>query len=179
MFSFKNWILESKVLAHISGASGSGKTTIAKKLSLIYPNVIFKDLDDFDDEATEKLKYSEINKQEFDDKMLAELAILRQKLMDEFVALAKKPIVFVGHHTEGNNVLYIPTENKFMLDTDAETSAVRAYKRSQTEDPKHRRKLQDLPEDIKEAKEVIEFLLKNGYKSMNHDQILNWMKGAL
>lgn len=175
MIKFHNW-LEGKILAHIAGASGSGKTTLANKLSTIYPNIIFKDLDDFDDEAVALLNWTNIRKNDYTDKMLFDLAKLRQQLMDNFIKSTSKSIIFVGHHTEGDNVLYIPTKNKFLLNVDAKTSAFRAYQRSQNEDPKYRRTLEDLPSDEKEAQEVINWLLKSGYKSLTHDQILQWMK---
>ncbi len=175
MKSFKQWLLEGEVLAHISGASGSGKTTLANKLSLIHPHIAFKDLDEFDEEAEEILGWSKINKKNYTDEMLLHLANLRQKLMDDFIKKTNQPIIFVGHHMEGDNVLYIPTKNKFLLNVDAKTSAKRAYQRSQTEDPKHRRTLEELPDDESEAQETIDWLVNNGYKPMSHDQIAKWL----
>lgn len=35
------------MIVHISGSPGSGKTTLGQELSLIYPNIIVKDTDDF------------------------------------------------------------------------------------------------------------------------------------
>jgi adenylate kinase family enzyme len=96
--NFKTWF-EGEVLAHISGASGSGKTTLGQRLSNIYPNVIVKDLDEFDDEAVEALGWQQIKKKYYTNEMISKLAALRQKLMDEFVNKSSKPIVFVGHHT--------------------------------------------------------------------------------
>lgn len=170
---------EGQVLAHISGASGSGKTYLANELSKVYPSVIFKDLDEFDDEAVDILKYNNIRKSQYTDDMLLKLANLRQKLMDEFVAHHNKPIIFVGHHTEGEHVLNISTKNKFLLNVDAKTSAWQAYLRSQKEDIKHRRTLEELPEDEKEAQEVINYLLKNGYKKLDSKEIKDWMKNNL
>lgn len=171
---FFEW-LEHRVLAHISGPSGSGKTTLANKLSISHPGVVFKDLDDFDDEATSILKFDGINKQNYTDKMLEVLAKKRQDLMNDFIEKSTKPIVFVGNHTEGDYVLNIPTKNRFMLNVDARTSAMRAYLRSQKEDPKFRRTLDELPEDQKEAQEVIDWLIKNGYKPLSDKQIAQWL----
>ncbi len=151
---FKEFI-ESQVLAHISGSSGSGKTFLANKLQKVYPNIIFKDLDEFDDEATEILGFT-IKKNNYTDQMLETLAKKRQELMDDFIKQSNKPIIFVGHHTEGDYVLDIPTKNRFLLNVDAKTSAYRAYIRSQKEDPKHRRTLEELPQDEKEAQERAE-----------------------
>lgn len=172
--SFKRF-LESKVLAHISGASGSGKTSIANELNLLYPHISFIDLDDFDEQAEKILNYK-VSKKHYTDKMLFKLAQKRQELMDKFIKESKNPIIFVGHHTEGDQVLYIPTETRILLNTDAKTSAWRAYLRSQNEKPEHRRTLEELPKDEKEAQEVIDWLLKNGYKSMSKQEILRWMR---
>lgn len=171
---FKQWI-ESQVIAHVSGASGSGKTTLANNLSKKYTNFIFKDLDEFDDEA-EKILNFKVKKQEYTDEMLESLFKQRQLLMDKFIKNSDKPIVFVGHHTEGKHVLDIPTKNRFLLDVDAKTSARRAYLRSQKEDPKYRRTLSDLPDDEKEAQETIDWLNKNGYRPLSQEEIKKWLK---
>ena len=162
---------KSKVLAHISGASGSGKTTLINNLSKKYKNINFKDLDDFDDLAVKQLGWDNVKKNDYTDKMLRTLANRRQKLIDDFIRKSNKPIVFAGIHVEGDNVQRIPTENRFLLNVNAKTSAWRAYKRSQTEDPKYRRKKSELPLDIKDAQEIIDWLLKNGYKPMSVSQI--------
>jgi adenylate kinase family enzyme len=172
--NFKKWF-ENVVLAHIAGASGSGKTTLGNKLANNYSGIIVKDLDEFDEDAEQKLGWSNIRKKDYTDDMLSQLAKIRQQLMDDFIKKSNKPIIFVGHHTEGDNVLYIPTKNKFLLNVDAKTSAWRGYQRSQKEDPKYRRTMEELPEDEKEAQETIDWLLKNGYKFLSHDQILQWM----
>ena len=171
---FFEW-LEHNVLAHVSGPSGSGKTTLANNLSITHPKITFKDLDDFDDEATAILNFDGIKKQDYTDEMLKILANKRQDLMNDFIEKSNKPIVFVGHHTEGDHVLNIPTKNRFMLNVDAHTSAMRAYLRSQKEDQKFRRTLDELPEDQKEAQEVIDWLIKNGYKPLSDKQIAQWL----
>lgn len=174
--SFKLW-LEGSVLAHVSGPSGSGKTTLANLMAKDYPNIVFKDLDDFDDQAVSTLGWTDVRKNDYTDEMLKELAELRQKLMDEFVRNSVKSIIFVGHHTEGDHVLDINTSNRFLLDVDAKTAAMRAWKRSQKEDPKHRRSLTDLPADEKEAQGVIDFLKTNGYRTMSVADFSKWLVG--
>lgn len=173
---FKFWLKnEGNVLFHVAGPSGAGKSTLAEKLSKLHSNVVFKDLDDFDDEAEVMLGWSNIRKNNYTDKMILKLGKLRQKLMDDFINKNDKPIVFVGNHMEGDHVLYIPTKNRFLLNVDAKTSAWRAYERSQKEDPKYRRTLEELPGDEQEAQETIDDLLKKGYKPLSYDQIVQWM----
>jgi ABC-type oligopeptide transport system ATPase subunit len=174
---FKQW-MENRVLAHVAGPSGSGKTTLAKQLAAVHYDVLFKDLDDFDDEGEKLLGFDDIQKKNYTDEMLQQLAAKRQALMNDFVKKADKPIVFVGHHTEGDHVLDIPTNNRFLLNTDAKTSAKRGYQRSQNEDPKHRRTIDEIPEDEKEAQKIIDWLLSNGYKPLSKKEITQWMTNA-
>jgi ABC-type oligopeptide transport system ATPase subunit len=173
--NFKKWF-ENEVLAHIAGASGSGKTTLGNEITSSYSGIVVKDLDEFDDEAEKMLGYSDVRKKDYTDEMLSKLAKTRQQLMDDFIKRSNKPIVFVGHHTEGDHVLHVPTNNRFLLDVNAKTSAWRGYQRSQKEDPKYRRSLEELPQDEKEAEETINWLLKNGYKPLSRNQILQWME---
>ncbi len=167
---------KSKVLAHIGGASGSGKTTLANKLQTLHPDISFKDLDEFDDEAVDKLGWNKIRKNDYDDEMLGKLASLRQELMDKYIKDKDNKIVLLGHHTEGDHVLNIPTKNRFLLDVDARTSAMRAYNRSQKEKSEHRRTIEELPGDIKEAEKDIEFLKNSGYKPMSHESVEEWIR---
>ena len=172
--NFKKWF-EGEVLAHVAGPSGSGKTTLGRKIASSCQCIFVKDLDEFDDEAEKMLGYSDIRKKDYTDEMLSKLANLRQELMDDFINKTDKPMVFVGHHTEGDHVLHVPTKNRFLLDVDAKTAAWRAYQRSQQEDPKYRRTLEELLQDEKEAKETIDWLLRHEYKPLSHDKILQWM----
>lgn len=166
---------EPSVLAHIAGASGSGKTTLGRRIARLHPNLAVKDLDEFDDEAEQNLGYAGVSKRDYTTEMLSELAGRRQQLMDSFVSSSKSPVVFVGHHTEGDHVLRIPTENRFLLDVDARTSARRGYQRSQKGDPKYRRTLEELPQDEQEARETIDWLRNNGYQPLKKDHILRWI----
>lgn len=176
--NFKKW-LESQVIAHIAGASGSGKTTLANQLAAVHSNVIFKDLDEFDEQAEQILGWNNIRKKDYTDVMLLKLARMRQSLMDDFIKKSNKPIVFVGHHTEGEHVLDIPVKNKFLLNVDAKTSSWRGYQRSQKEEPKYRRTMEELPQDEREAQETIDSLLKHGYKPLSHEEIGQWLKGQI
>jgi shikimate kinase len=173
--NFKKWF-ENEVLAHIAGASGSGKTTLGNEISDFDSSIIVKDLDEFDDESESILGYSNIMKKDYTDEMLFNLSKTKQQLMDDFIEKSTKPIIFIGHHTEGDHILHIPTKNKFLLNIDAKTSALRNYQRSQKQDPKYRKSIEEIPQDEKEANEIINWLLKNGYKPLSREQILQWIK---
>lgn len=157
---------------HVAGPSGSGKTTLLAKIRAARPDVIVKDLDDFDDEASAKL-FPGVGKQQYTDQMIDQLAARRQSMMNKFVAQhAAKPVVMAGYHVEGDTILDIPTKQRLMLNTGAARSAWRAYRRSQGEKPEHRRRLREFPEDWNIAREDEQQLKGLGYKPASPQQIL-------
>ena len=156
------------VLAHISGASGSGKTTILNSLSKAHPGLVVKDLDEIDEEAEQQLGFSDIRKRNYTDKMLSSLAGRRQELLDTFLKKnSRRPVVLGGHHTEGPHVLKFPTKNRVMLDTGPVRSAWRGYLRDDT------RKLREFPSDYREARETIDDLVGSGYTPVSASDIKN------
>lgn len=163
------------VICHISGPSGSGKTTLLNKIQKLFPNVICKDLDEFDEQAEDILEYSNIKKKNYSDEMLKNLFNKRQELLDKFIKNSDKPIILGGHHTEDKYVLNVHTNNKFRINVGPITSAYRAYLRSQKEDLKYRRTLDELPFDIKEAKDVISELNKLGYEPKSKEEIIKFI----
>lgn len=79
-----NNLINEKLIIHISGASGVGKTTMGNKLQKKFGNkIIVKDTDDLIEE------FSKGNYQNFD-------TIKYQKYINEFINNQNKPIVFVG-----------------------------------------------------------------------------------
>jgi deoxyadenosine/deoxycytidine kinase len=79
----------SKIIIHISGASGSGKTFLGNQLKEKFgKKIIVKDLDDLHDEFITIFyghkKWTYINEKEY------------QNFIDTFIDKQKKPIVFVG-----------------------------------------------------------------------------------
>lgn len=167
------------VICHISGPSGSGKTTLLNKIQKLFPNVVCKDLDELDEQAENILGYSNIKKKNYSDKMLKNLFNKRQELLNKFVKNSNKPIILGGHHTEGRYVLDIHTDNKFRINIGPITSAYRAYLRSQKEDPKYKRTLDELPFDIKEAKETIDELNKLNYEPKSTEEIIKFISNLL
>lgn len=160
------------VIAHISGPSGSGKTTIGQQLKQLCPSLVIQDLDEMDDIAHAEL-FGNRSKEKFTDNDITMLAARRQQLLDSFIKKNNdKQIVLVGHHTEGNTVLNIHTDNKLMLNTPPITSAYRAYLRSQNEKPGHRRTLAEIPEDVKEAKTIVDQLTELGYLKFSPEDII-------
>ena len=79
----------SKIIIHISGASGSGKTFLGNQLKELFgKKIIVKDLDDLRDEFIKIFygdkKWTYINEKEY------------QKFIDTFIDKQNKTIVFVG-----------------------------------------------------------------------------------
>jgi uridine kinase len=78
------------IIIHISGAMGSGKTTLGNKLKEYFKSkIIVKDLDDLLDEFI-KIHYgNKFNWEKFDSK-------LYQSFLDTYILSQKKPLVLVG-----------------------------------------------------------------------------------
>ena len=79
----------NKIIIHISGASGSGKTKLGNELKNQLKNkAIVKDLDDLRDKFIKKFydskKWTYINENEY------------QKYINIFISKQNKPIIFVG-----------------------------------------------------------------------------------
>jgi len=93
----------SKIIIHISGASGSGKTFLGNQLKEQFgKKIIVKDLDDLRDEFIKIFygdkKWTYINEKEY------------QNCIDTFINKQKKPIVFVGLN---DNTVYGKNKNLY------------------------------------------------------------------
>jgi predicted PilT family ATPase len=106
-------------MIHISGLSGSGKTTIGKKLAEHYDNkVIVKDLDDLRDEFLENNKFNERKYQKYiNDFILYNTSVVTN------TSVVKKPLIFVGLNDNilgKNKSLYydLQTTHNFFIDAD-------------------------------------------------------------
>lgn len=81
--------MNTKIIIHISGASGSGKTFLGDRIKeKLKNNCIIKDLDDLRDEFINKFygnkKWTYIDEYEY------------QRYINDYINKQKKPIVFVG-----------------------------------------------------------------------------------
>lgn len=167
---FKEWLLNNKfdnVVCHIAGPSGSGKTTLLDKIKKQFPNMLTKDLDDFDDDARKILNYPQ-DKSHYTDKMLEKLTDKKQKLLDKFIKdNEQNNIVFGGLNIEDNNyILDVHTNNKFLLNTSADTSYKRLCKRNR----------QCSDKDLELAKQDIRWFKSHGYKPMLDKDIIDYIK---
>ena len=98
--------MENRIIIHISGAPGSGKTTIGLKLKKYYKTkVIVKDLDDLFGE------FMKLNTKKFSSKKY-------QKFIDDFInKYNNKSIIFVGLNSEHltNKFYKINPDYKFYI----------------------------------------------------------------
>ncbi len=84
-----------KIIIHISGATGSGKTTLGNKLKYNYKNkIVVKDLDELIDEFIQKFygnkPFTYIDENEY------------QNYIYDYINKQKKPIIFVGLNDNNN-----------------------------------------------------------------------------
>lgn len=162
-----------KVLAHIGGPSGAGKTELVNTLQPKVKNIRLVDLDQFDDEATKLLGWEGTPKNDYTNKMLSELHKARQDLINKFIKKSSKPIVFFGHTTEAGKETKLPTTVRILLSTNPKTAAVRRGKAKGLGK-------KDLSDLIKTGREDVGFMKGRGYISLNSRQvynlILNWSK---
>lgn len=103
-------------IIHISGASGSGKTYLGKRLSKLYGSkIIVKDLDDLREEFINSQYGDDYNWEEFDSQ-------LYQAFLDKYILSQKKPLVLVGlnHIFWHNEELYydLHSQYNFYIDID-------------------------------------------------------------
>lgn len=180
MYRLKN--VKNKLLCHISGPNGCGKSTVGEYLQKVFWDcIIVKDLDDFD--STKEIDWTNIKDI---NKFLNKRFEAKQKKVDDFLKNANKPVVFVGLHTEGSHVLSIPTCNRFILPITADQAAINAIARSKRQKmqeqkdvhPTHKQKcdIADLVERKKEAQRDIEYLHSMGYVKKNRRQLEIWIR---
>ena len=165
------------VFAHISGPSGSGKTTIMEEIQSLHPDVVAKDLDEFDEEATEEMGLDPLWKQtSWSRELQIEHYKIKQKLLDDFIdANAGKKILLVGIHNEGEESLHFNAENKILLNTSPKESIERRIKRDSEwgKGWNFWENEEALLSEIEESEEIVMGLTGDGYSPMSRDEILS------
>jgi len=168
----------SEILCHIAGPSGCGKSSLMRRLEEKFPEFLFKDLDDFDDEVLGKkvaskdlMSNEEFNK--FFDK--------KQTALDKFITGAKRPIVLVGIHTELPRKYEFLTLNKFLINCTAETAAFQALVSSKKGNETHSNHFVgttdtlDLWQRKNQAQRDILWLCRQGYVIKANQEIENFL----
>jgi len=164
---------KKKVLAHIGGPSGAGKTELVNTLQPKVRNIRLVDLDQFDDEAVSSLGWTKTPKNDYTDKMLSTLFLDRQKRINQFISSSSKPIVFFGHTIEAGKETRIPTDTRILLSTSPRTASVRRFKTKGLS-------ASELKDLMRAGKEDVIFLKRRGYTPMSsrkiYSLILQWSK---
>jgi hypothetical protein len=145
-----------RILFHLEGFSGSGKTTVLLRLEKEFPEITFKDMDDFFEEASRIVKRrhnieyfcirnistsAEYLLTHFTRLYGHEINMETQQLIDEWLAKQHGDIIFVGIaylppcilQTEKRNVVISPSAHeKYLLNTPPLQVAWRWFKREFT-----------------------------------------------
>jgi len=177
----------SQVLAHLVGQAGSGKTyfvenTLLKK----YPEIVAKDLDDFDDAADDALNLGgktwrqSGDPNQIDQKLARKHFNTVQGMVNQFLSTNQdKKIFLAGMNVfpwvQGNNQLDIGNPMfKFYLDIDPQVSAKRRIARDiekglyGDEKPTE----EEFQNELKWAAEEKDQLLSAGYESASPEEIV-------
>ena len=167
---------QKEVFAHISGPSGSGKTTLMEEIESLHPDIVGKDLDEFDEKATEEMGLDKNWKQTSwsEDTQKKHYAI-KQSLLDDFIQKnATSKIVLVGLHSEGDDQLKFNAKYKILLNTDPKESLKRRIKRDRETGGRNFWDDKDsLRSEIEESERVIGDLKSEGYTPMSPEEILS------
>lgn len=143
----------NKIIIHITGPSGVGKTTIGNKLKEKFKNkIIVKDIDDLRNEfMNEQYGMKKFNWKSFDSNKY-------QKYINDFISKQTKPIVFVGlnHMFWHNKKLYYNMHSQYNFYIDINDMVIIKQKCI--------RFLSDELQDIIKNKNVIEDITKNNKK---------------
>ena len=181
--------LNFKLMCHIAGPKGCGKSTLGKSLQTKFGGkIMVKDLDDFDKDGAIDWKNTPSI-----DEMLYNRYIKKQKSLDSFLKTVGKPTVLVGVHNEGCFILNIPTCNRFLMNVTADQAAhnaINRHKRAQDVNLAAKRpdlldnhkvdvNIEDLDTRRIEAQKDIDFLSKTGYVRKNNAEIEQWIQENL
>ena len=159
------------VLAHVAGPSGVGKTTMAQRLQNKYPDVIFKDVDDFHNLVMQKNKIL-ANRTSSDILRLYEQGTDLTKIWvdgfsDELVKFIKKnknkKIILFGYVDNFLGEVDIPAKHKFLLFTDIATVMKQRYFRN----PAPAEEILEWPEQI--ANDIV-YYQKKGYETIRDSE---------
>lgn len=172
-------LASKEVFAHISGPSGSGKTTIMEEIASLHPDVVAKDLDEFDEEANKAMDIpdswkhdSSIWTQEIEETQFA----LRQRLLDDFLERnSGRKIILAGHHTEWGKDLQFNAKHKILLNTSTKESMERRIKRDREwgKGWNFWENEEDLTSELEESEEIVKYLMIESYVPMGREEILS------
>ena len=170
-------LASKEVFAHISGPSGSGKTTLMEEIASLHPDVVVKDLDEFDEEATEEMGLDPGWKQNsWSEELQREHYKIKQNLLDNFIEEnAGKRTLLVGLHEEGGDALHFNPRHKILIDTGPTESMRRRVKRDKKLSSTYEfwKDQGAMASELEESEKIIQSLTSEGYTSMSREEILD------
>lgn len=141
---FLNEVKEYSIIAHLTGQAGSGKTHFVENTLLrLYPEIVAKDLDDFDDEADEVVSSGKGDKSwrqsgdpnQVDQKLAREHFDTVQGLINQFISENSNKKIFLSGMSvfpwvQGINELNLGNpQMKIYLEVDPQVSTKRRIAR--------------------------------------------------
>lgn len=170
-------LASKEVFAHISGPSGSGKTTLMEEITSLHPDIVAKDLDEFDEEATEEMGLDPGWKQtSWSEELQREHYKIKQRLLDDFIeANTGNRTLLVGIHNEGEDSLNFNAKHKILLDTSPKESMERRIKRDREwgKGWNFWENEEDLTSELEESEEIVKYLMTESYVPMGREEILS------
>ncbi len=180
----KSASLQGSVFMHIGGPSGSGKTSLLEKIASLYPEVICKDLDEFDEEAEKilGLKSGWKSSEKLWDNFGEDLYLVKQNLLDNFISShSGRKIILAGIESEGEYSLIFHPQHRILLNTSAAESLSRRIRRDKAlsggagfwDDPA------GLESELLEGEKIIKGLSSSGYLPLSSRQILDFLESEM
>lgn len=174
-----------EIFMHIGGPSGSGKSSLMERIEDLYPEIVCKDLDEFDEAASESMglpvgwkRDASLWTQEIEDAQF----LMRQNLLDKLIREnSGKKIILVGHHTEWSKSLKFNAKYKVLLNTSPEESLQRRIKRDKKLDQAWNFwDDEDLKaSELEESKRIVYDLKSQDYISLSTEEVLNLLEDNL
>lgn len=176
-------LASGEVFMHIGGPSGSGKSTLMEEIQRLYPEIICKDLDEFDEEATEMLNLSPNWKQkEYTEELAEDHFKIKQELLDDFIGSHNgEKLILVGIHSEGDYALKFFPQYKILLNTSPATSLERRIKRDKSlgSNWKFWEESDLISSELEESRKIIQDLQSQDYTSLSPEEVLNLLEESL
>jgi energy-coupling factor transporter ATP-binding protein EcfA2 len=170
-------LASKEIFAHISGPSGSGKTTLMEEIASLHPDVVAKDLDEFDEKATEEMGLDLDWKQtSWSEELQKEHYKVKQGLLDHFIEEnAGKRILLVGLHEEGGDALHFNPRHKILIDTSPTESMRRRVRRDKKLSPTYEfwKDQGTMASELEESERIVQCLTSKGYTTMSKEEILD------
>jgi hypothetical protein len=170
-------LASKEIFVHISGPPASGKTTLMEEIQALHPDVVTKDLDEFDEEATEIMGLDPFWKQiSWSEELQMDHYKIKQELLETFIKEnTGRDIVLVGLHEESGDSLHFNTKHKILLKTEPAELMRRRIDRDKGLSSAYQfwKDPDAMASEFRESQRIVESLTSEGYTPMSREEILN------